>query len=247
LPNECGSSVGRIANYWKADVITKEICPYFAGKYEVTVEVRSRVMFIHDFLIYKDFYMPKLANVFMKLIPLTVIWVIAIYTITVEANESVENRNVMVPVIVLDIELLGDTTVQSMQANDETLMAKYSNELRRQLTDEHIFTVLDDHYSLSMIQKQSQHQFLHRCNGCELVLAEKLGAKQVLVPWVFRMSKLIQTMYIEIRDVETGKVLMHIGRNFRGNTDDGWQHVLNRLVETIKENNGKQTSGKYAR
>jgi len=37
-----------------------------------------------------------------------------------------------------------------------------------------------------------------------LVVAKDLGAKQVVVPWIFRISKLVQTMYIEIRDVETG-------------------------------------------
>tara|TARA_R110002049_G_scaffold159633_10_gene324632 strand:+ start:1409 stop:1930 length:522 start_codon:yes stop_codon:yes gene_type:complete len=159
-----------------------------------------------------------------------------VYSSTGAANENVEKANNIVPVIVLDIELLGDTTVKSMQENDTKLMAKFSEELRRQLKQQQIFSVLDDQHVLEVINKESELHFLHRCNGCELVVAKELGAKQVVVPWIFRMSKLIQTMYVEIRDVETGDVLMHEGRNFRGNTEDGWQHVINQLVATIKEN-----------
>jgi len=139
----------------------------------------------------------------------------------------------LVPVVVLDIELLGDTSVESMQADDAVLMAKFSKELRRQLKEQKIVDVLDDEHSLAVINEESKKQFLHRCNGCELMLGKQLGAKQVVVPWVFRMSKLIQTMYVEIRDVETGELLLHKGLNFRGNTENGWTHVTRRLVDEI--------------
>lgn len=139
----------------------------------------------------------------------------------------------LVPVIVLDIDLLGDTTVKSMQAGDTTLTAKFSNEFRRQLKEQKIVDVIDDEKSLAVINAEAKKQYLQRCNGCELHLAKQLGAKQVIVPWVFRMSKLIQTMYVEIRDVETAKLLLHKGLNVRGTTDKGWAHVTRRLVEEI--------------
>ncbi|HEC60464.1 hypothetical protein LCGC14_0625230 [marine sediment metagenome] len=159
-----------------------------------------------------------------------------VYVSTGAAVELTQNPRTAIPIIVLDIELLGDTSVESMQQGDSELMAKFSKSLRQQLNQQHGFTVLDDPHSLAVINKQSEHHYLHRCNGCELNIAKKLGAKHVVVPWIFRMSKLIQTMYIEVRDVETGKVLVHEGRNFRGNTEDGWQHVIDQLVESINQN-----------
>jgi len=162
-----------------------------------------------------------------------------VYSSTGAANDLVEQATKFtntIPVIVLDIELLGDTTVKSMEERDAELMAKFSDELRQQLKQKQIYAVLDDQHALAIINKQSEAHFLHRCNGCELLVARDLGAKQVVVPWIFRMSKLVQTMYVEVRDVETGEVLIHLGRNFRGNTEDGWQHVIDQLVNTIKEN-----------
>lgn len=137
-------------------------------------------------------------------------------------------------VMVLDFELLGDTSVESMKQEDARLMMKFSHELKMKLHEQQIFNVLKDKHSVSMIEQAAQKQFLHRCNGCELELAKKLGATQVVIPWVFRMSKLVQTMYLEIRDVESGKVVMHKGRNFRGNTDNGWQHVTAQLINETK-------------
>jgi hypothetical protein len=84
-----------------------------------------------------------------------------------------------------------------------------------------------------LIKQRAENNFLHRCNGCELVLAKQLGAQYVVVPWIFRMSKLIQTMYLEIREVQSGKVVVRIGRNFRGNTEQSWQHVIDSLVTTL--------------
>lgn len=159
-----------------------------------------------------------------------------VYVSTAASMDLAENSSTAIPIIVLDIELLGDTSVESMQKGDAELMKKFSKVLRQQLNQQHLFAVLDDPHSLAVINKQSEDHYLHRCNGCELIIAKDLGAQQVIVPWIFRMSKLIQTMYIEVRDVETGKVLVHEGRNFRGNTEDGWQHVIDQLVESINQN-----------
>lgn len=135
--------------------------------------------------------------------------------------------------IVLDYELLGDTSLQEYQQKDAQVMESSSIALREKINDLHIINVMDDRLAMDAINSASETYQLHRCNGCELTLAKKLGASYVIVPWVFRMSILIQTMYLEVRDVETGKVLVHMGRNFRGNTEEGWQHAMDSLVRDI--------------
>jgi|GEM_PF-6807983 len=142
-------------------------------------------------------------------------------------------QSVVSPAVSLDIELLGDTSVESMRKQDAFLLAKFSDEFRSRLEQQKIFTIIDDKQSLAVLNEAAQHQFLHRCNGCELAIAKKLGAKKVIVPWIFRMSKLVQTMFVELRDVETGTLVMRKKLNFRGNTDDAWDHVINRMVEEM--------------
>ena len=151
-------------------------------------------------------------------------------------NEN--NRHLAVdltPVIVLDLEMLGDTSVEHLQENDAVLMKKFSQVIRQQLKQQAVFDVIDDKKSLALIQQQGQQQFLHRCNGCELDLGKQLGAKQIIVPWIFRMSILIQSLIIEIRDVETGRLILKAPYNFRGNTEKAWEKTILYAIRDLKK------------
>jgi hypothetical protein len=83
----------------------------------------------------------------------------------------------LIPVIVLDFELLGDTSIESLKAQDALLIEKFSKQLRQQLKQQTAFKVIDDVRSLAIIEKEARRQYLHRCNGCELVLARQLAAE----------------------------------------------------------------------
>jgi hypothetical protein len=59
----------------------------------------------------------------------------------------------LLPVIVLDIDLLCDNSVDSIQAGDAALIVKFSKEFRRQLKEQKIVDVLDDEHSLAVINE----------------------------------------------------------------------------------------------
>lgn len=121
-----------------------------------------------------------------------------------------------------------------MQQEDSRLLDEFSTKLREKFKEELVFNVIDNAEALKLIDEAAQTQYLHRCNGCELTLVNKIGAEYVIVPWVFRMSKLVQAFFIEIRDVKTGKPLMWKGLSFRGNTDDAWEHVIVRQIQVVE-------------
>lgn len=147
------------------------------------------------------------------------------------------------PVIVLDFEMLGDTSVEYLQQNDALLMKKFSKVFREQLKQQAVFDVIDDKESMAVIEQKAQQQFLHRCNGCELDLARELGAKQVIVPWIFRTSILIQSFIIEIRDVETGRLILKSPYNFRGNTDKAWEKTILYAITDLKKTLRRDAQG----
>ena len=151
------------------------------------------------------------------------------------AKELSTEDNKLTPVIVLDFEMLGDTSVEYLKQNDAVLMKKFSKVFRQQLKQQAVFDVIDDKESMAVIEQKGQQQFLHRCNGCELDLARELGARQVIVPWIFRTSILIQSLIIEIRDVETGQLILKSPYNFRGNTDKAWEKTLLYAINDLKE------------
>ena len=150
------------------------------------------------------------------------------------AKEFSTEDNKLTPVIVLDFEMLGDTSVEYLKQNDAVLMKKFSKVFREQLKQQAVFDVINDKESMAVIEQKGQQQFLHRCNGCELDLARELGARQVVVPWIFRTSILIQSLIIEIRDVETGQLILKRPSNFRGNTDKAWEKTLLYAINDLK-------------
>lgn len=173
--------------------------------------------------------------------------ILLIYTQPLLSNELNTEDNRLGPVIVLDIEMLGDTSLEYLQKHDELLMKKYSKVFRQQLKLQTVFDVIDDQKSMALIAQKAQQQFLHRCNGCELDLGRELGAKQIVVPWVFRTSILIQAFIIEIRDVETGRVILKKPYSFRGNTDKAWEKTVLYAISDLKKKFGEVAQGTVLR
>ncbi len=72
---------------------------------------------------------------------------------------------------------------------------------------------------------------LHGCNGCEAGVARKLGADQVLIGWVQKVSNLILNLNVGIRDATSRSQLFAASVDIRGNTDASWLHGIRYLVK----------------
>ena len=67
---------------------------------------------------------------------------------------------------------------------------------------------------------------LHDCNGCELDLARKVGAELAAVGWVQKVSNLILNVNMQIREVESGRLVRAGSVDIRGNTDEAWRRGI---------------------
>ncbi len=65
-----------------------------------------------------------------------------------------------------------------------------------------------------------------RCNGCDFKFGRQLGVKYVVVSEVTKVSNLIQSVNIQIRDVETGMQPKGLSVDIRGNTDLAWKRGI---------------------
>jgi Protein of unknown function (DUF2380) len=68
------------------------------------------------------------------------------------------------------------------------------------------------------------------CDGCELDLARKAGAKVSVIGWVQKVSNLILNINIVMRDVATGQRIAAGSVDIRGDTDESWAHGLSYLL-----------------
>jgi hypothetical protein len=68
------------------------------------------------------------------------------------------------------------------------------------------------------------------CNGCEVELGQKLGAKQMLWGTVQKVSNLILNLNVYLGDVDSGQMTFVKSVDIRGNTDESWTAGLNYLI-----------------
>lgn len=152
-----------------------------------------------------------------------------------EASGGFSTPSSLKHLVVLDFKLTGDLGGRNFEAAHRQRIRMASEKLRDELKRNQLYHVVDDAGALAVIERWGSEQNLHHCNGCELDMAKQLDAEQVLVPWVFRMSNLVLTMHVEIRDVATGRILMKKALDFRGDNDIGWTRAVAYLIRDMKE------------
>lgn len=72
-----------------------------------------------------------------------------------------------------------------------------------------------------------------QCNGCEVALAQELGADYALVGEVQKVSNLILNINLYLRDVGTGELVRSGSVDIRGNNDESWQRGVRYLLKNI--------------
>lgn len=142
---------------------------------------------------------------------------------------------------VLDVELTGDTGGPPFEAEHAARLRMASDLLRQELERSGSYTVVDLTSARELIAKlQSQQRYLHDCNGCDLEVGRRLGAGQVMVAWVDRVSGLILTLTYEIHDVASSRILLRKSFDFRGDNDAAWQHAIRYMVRDLKSMSAAQ-------
>ena len=64
------------------------------------------------------------------------------------------------------------------------------------------------------------------CNGCELRMAQRLGADFAVVAEVQKVSNLILSMNVVVRASATGETVRALAVDIRGNTDESWRRGI---------------------
>ena len=85
----------------------------------------------------------------------------------------------------------------------------------------------------------SEVRDIHDCNGCEVDLAKKAGAKVAVVAWAQKVSNLILNLNIRIADSETGQVVKSGSVDIRGNNDEAWNRGLKYLLKEYVFRDGR--------
>lgn len=70
-----------------------------------------------------------------------------------------------------------------------------------------------------------------KCYGCDLRMGEKLGAGYVLVGEVQKVSNLILSMNLVMREIPDGRMVRGMSVDIRSNTDDSWLRGMRYILK----------------
>jgi hypothetical protein len=123
-----------------------------------------------------------------------------------------------------DTSLQGE--MQGPRADEQKRLAALDTQIRGILTHSGCCEAVD----LGDVAQQARDMDLRTCDGCEIELARKAGAKISVIGWVQKVSNLILNINVVARDVSTGQVLGAGSVDIRGNTDESWSRGLSYLL-----------------
>jgi len=136
--------------------------------------------------------------------------------------------------LVLDVELTGDDGGPQFASEHQARLTLASTKLREALAHTGLYQLVDSTPAQKTIDElKSRYRYLHDCNGCDLDIGRQLGADQVLVAWVNRVSGLILSLTYEIHDVATSQITARKSFDFRGDNDTAWTHAIDYMVRDL--------------
>ena len=138
-------------------------------------------------------------------------------------------------IVLLDFELVDSGLDHASDAAQRERLLSISQVLRQEFIDRHFYTVLDNEPAAALIADLGSRFTLHDCNGCDADIGRALHADRTLTAWVQKVSNLILNINIQIRDVQTGHVVLARSVDIRGNTDASWLRGVRYLTRSMEE------------
>ena len=130
---------------------------------------------------------------------------------------------------IFDFELTDTSRENQLAPHDaehQARLAFVTERLRTKLAESGRFSVVD----IAPVAREAHGSNLQACGGCDVQLAQRLGAELAVTGEVFKISNLILRMTIFVRDAKTGRNVAVANASMRGDTEESWRRTLDWLV-----------------
>ena len=152
-----------------------------------------------------------------------------VFTIPLALSFSAHARAHPLNTAVFDFEMIDTSLEGEMQGarTDEQARLKHVGDvLRKGLAESDKFIIID----IAPVEAEALKSNLQACGGCDVDLAQRLGADLSITGTVQKVSNLILNMNVYIRDAHTGRLVISMSADFRGNTDESWSRAATYLL-----------------
>lgn len=103
---------------------------------------------------------------------------------------------------------------------------RVGDQVRKELGESGTFRIVD----IAPVNVAAHQSNLQACGGCDVKLAQQLGADLEITGVVLKVSNLILNIRVVVRDAHTGALVATANADMRGNTDESWSRATRYLV-----------------
>ncbi|MEJ2464045.1 MAG: DUF3280 domain-containing protein [Candidatus Thiodiazotropha sp.] len=136
---------------------------------------------------------------------------------------------------VMPFELVDNIPTPGSEERNAQRLEKLTRYIAQRIGDEGIFEVVPQAQVDAIVDNAQLGTYIHTCNRCEIDLARQASGDRVMVGWIYKMSLLILTMHIEIKDVASGQTLLSKAYDFRGDNEKAWLRAADYMVRDLGE------------
>jgi len=130
---------------------------------------------------------------------------------------------------VFDFEMI-DTSLEGQmrgkRADEQDRLTRAADQLRKELGESGKFRILD----IAPVNAAAHQSNLQACGGCDVKLAQQIGADLELTGVVQKVSNVILNINVYLRDAHTGVLVAAGSTDMRGNTDESWSRATHYLA-----------------
>lgn len=114
-------------------------------------------------------------------------------------------------------------------------LARLTRYVGAQIAAAEMMDVVDQARVGAAVTANNPGTYLRSCNGCERDIARSVGADSVMVGWVYKVSSLVLSLHVVVKDVATGKVLHARVFDFRGDNEKAWKRAAGYMVAALSK------------
>jgi hypothetical protein len=115
------------------------------------------------------------------------------------------------------------------------MLSRATTLARDEIAAAQLYRVVPENLIWPAVAAVNSGTYLRRCNGCEIDIAKRLDAQYVLVGWIYKVSTLVLTLHVDIKDVTTGKTVYARVFDFRGDNERAYAHAVKTLVRSLTD------------
>lgn len=137
--------------------------------------------------------------------------------------------------VVLPFEIVDNIPVPGGDERNEAMLEKLTHFIGQMIDEAGLFEVVSQSEVNGVVSAARLGTYIHTCNQCEYDLAKQVDGDKVMIGWIYKMSMLILTMHIEIKDVASGQTLISKAYDFRGDNEKAWLRAAKYMVRDLGE------------